>query len=172
MLWSGLLGFFIQISTSVLLLCLYCFIYLDLQRKYHWWDAVRILLLGLDSMVGRCKWKPTGRVGIRPHSELENNPTLWGREDTIYEKEMQWFLQTEQSIKRLSLCVNMEIGQCSARVLWDTLIMNRKWERQSREEIFFCLFLSLMSVTMTLGHVFVGNESDTLWYVWWKYNEE
>lgn len=93
-------------------------------------------------MAGRCKWKPTGHVGIRPHSELENNPTLWGREDTIYEKEMQWFLQTEQSIKSLSLCVNMEIGQCSARVLWDTLIMNRKWERKSREYVFFPFALS------------------------------
>lgn len=36
--------------------------------------------------------------------------------------------------KRLSLCVSMEIGQCRARVLRDTLIMNRKWETQTREE--------------------------------------
>lgn len=28
-----------------------------------------------------------------------------------------------------------------------------------------------MSVTMTRGHVLVGNESDMLWCVWWKYNE-
>lgn len=38
---------------------------------------------------------------------------LLGPHDTIYEEEIHLFLLTEQSIKRFSLWVNMEIGQCS-----------------------------------------------------------
>lgn len=72
--------------------------------------------------------------------------------------------------KRLSLWVNMEIGQCSARGPLRHFNYEQKM-RQSREDDFFCLFLLLMWVTMTSGHVLEGNESDMLGFVWWKYNE-
>ena len=47
-----------------------------------------------------------------------------------------------------SLVVNIEIGQCSAGVLRDTLIMNRKWEPcELGDEVFFKLMLTSMTLS-------------------------
>lgn len=95
--------------------------------------------VGLDTVIGRWKWKPTSRTGIRIDSELENSPTLGMGRHHLWRKNAV-ISPHRTKHKRLSLCVNMEIEQCSPMVLRDTLIMNRKWERQSREEDFFLSF--------------------------------